>query len=217
MRKCNKCKIDYNGNLNYCPLCQNTLKGTKSESVFPKLKEARKPLLYKLLLFISFAIGVLFSFFEYMITSNLKISKCVWLGLITNYILLKFIFKNYKDILKMMNKYFWVILFILIIWFLIIRSLFITTYLIPILCLIMFIFNSITMIVLKDNYLIKFGKTIVLDCIIGFIPLLLVYLNLSTFKLLSYCCAVIDFLMLTGLIIFCKDNIIEELKKIFNF
>lgn len=217
MSKCKKCNIEYNGNLDLCPLCQTELVGEKSESVFPKLKNTKETILYKILLFVSFSIGVLFAFTEYMISKELTISKFIVLGLLTNYVLVKFILKNYKDVLKMMNKYFWIILILFFAWYFVTKSLIITTYLIPILCLVIFAFNSITMLVLKDDYIMKFSKTILLDCVIGLIPLLLVFLKLSTFPLLSYICGVLDLLIFTGLIIFCKDNIINELKKIFNF
>ena len=217
MKKCKKCNIEYNGNLELCPLCQTELIGKKCESVFPRLKNTKETLLYKILLFVSFSIAILFAFTEYMISKELTISKFIVLGLLTNYVLVKFILKNYKDVLKMMNKYFWIILILFFAWYFVTKSLIITTYLIPILCLVIFAFNSITMLVLKDNYIIKFAKTILLDCVIGLIPLLLVYLKLSTFPVLSYICAILDLLVFTGLIIFCKDNIINELKKIFNF
>lgn len=217
MRKCRKCNIEYNGNLELCPLCQTEMVGKKTESVFPKLKQPKETTLYKILSFVSFSIGILFAFIEYTIFKTFTISKYIIVGLLTNYILVKFILKNYKDVLKMMNKYFWVILFLCFIWYFTTKSLIITTYLIPILCLVIFAFNSIIMLVLKDNYIIKFARTILFDCMIGLIPLLLVALNLSTFELLSYICAVLDLLIFTGLIIFCKDNILDELKKIFNY
>ena len=217
MSKCKKCNIEYNGNLELCPLCQTELVGKKTESVFPKIKNTKETILYKILLFVSFSIGVLFAFTEYMISKKLTISKFIVLGLLTNYVLVKFILKNYKDVLKMMNKYFWIILILFFAWYFVTKSLIITTYLIPILCLVIFAFNSITMLVFKDDYIMKFSKTILLDCVIGLIPLLLVFLKLSTFPVLSYICGILDLLIFTGLIIFCKDNIINELKKIFNF
>lgn len=217
MSKCKKCNIEYNGNLELCPLCQTELVGKKTESVFPKIKNTKETILYKILLFVSFSIGVLFAFTEYTISKELTISKFIVLGLLTNYVLVKFILKNYKDVLKMMNKYFWIILVLFFAWYFVTKSLIITTYLIPILCLVIFAFNSITMLVLKDDYIMKFSKTILLDCVIGLIPLLLIFLKLSTFPVLSYICGILDLLIFTGLIIFCKDNIINELKKIFNF
>lgn len=217
MKKCSKCMIEFNGNLKICPLCQSELYGSNTNSVFPKLNYKKNKLLYKILLFVSFCIGILFAFIEYNIHSSLYITKYVIFGLITNYVLIKFIHNNYKNVLKMMNGYFFVLIILFLLWFWITKSLIITTYLVPVLCIIIFIFNSITLLVLKDSYLIKFVKTILLDCLVGLIPLLLVYLKLTTFDLLSYICVLLDIIVFIGLLIFCKDNVIEEIKKIFNF
>lgn len=217
MKKCSKCMIEFNGNLKICPLCQSELYGNNTNSVFPKLNYKKNKLLYKILLFVSFCIGILFAFIEYNIHSSLYITKYVIFGLITNYVLIKFIHNNYKNVLKMMNGYFFVLIILFLLWFWITKSLIITTYLVPVLCIIIFIFNSITLLVLKDSYLIKFVKTILLDCLVGLIPLLLVYLKLTTFDLLSYICVLLDIMVFIGLLIFCKDNVIEEIKKIFNF
>ena len=213
MLKCKKCNIEYNGNLKYCPLCQAELTGTVSESVFPKLKKEKKGLLYKILLYVSLFSGILFTFIEYTVSKSFYISKFVWLGLITNYILIRILLENYKNPLKILSRYFLIILIVFFVLYFIIKKLFITTYLIPILCLVIFVFNSITMMVLKDNYI----KTIILNFFIGVIPLLLVYFKLSTFELLSYIFVVVHLLIFLGLIIFYHNNILEELKKLFSF
>ena len=217
MKKCSKCMIEFNDNLKICPLCQSELYGNNTNCVFPKLNYKKNKLLYKILLFVSFCIGILFAFIEYNMHSSLYITKYVIFGLITNYVLIKFIHNNYKNVLKMMNGYFFVLIILFLLWFWITKSLIITTYLVPVLCIIIFIFNSITLLVLKDSYLIKFVKTILLDCLVGLIPLLLVYFKLTTFDLLSYICVLLDIIVFIGLLIFCKDNVIEEIKKIFNF
>ena len=108
----------------------------------------------------------MFAFAEYVISKSFYISKLVVLGLVTNYILVKFILKNYK-------------------------------------------------VVLKISYIIKFVKTILLDCLIGLIPLILVFK--LTFEILSYICTILGLLVFIGLLIFCKEDIIEEFKKVFNF
>ncbi len=217
MRKCKKCQVQYNGHLNRCPLCKSELVGKMTPNVFPKIKSPKNKLITKILLYISFCASLLCSFIEYTITQSLTASKYVILGLITNYLMVNFIIKNYKNVIKMLNKYFWLLLFIFFVWYFVTKSLIITTYFIPILCIIIFAFNSIVMLVLRNDYILKFGKTILLDCIIGLIPLALVAFHLTTFSLLSYICAILDLLVFVGLLIFCKDNILEELQKIFNF
>lgn len=167
MRKCNKCNIEFNGNFEMCPLSNSRMTGKKTDNVFPKIKTSNPTLLYKVLSFVSFTIGVLFAFAEYVISKSFYISKLVVLGLVTNYILVKFILKNYK-------------------------------------------------VVLKISYIIKFVKTILLDCLIGLIPLILVF-KLTTFEILSYICTILGLSVFIVLLIFCKEDIIEEFKKVFNF
>lgn len=213
MRKCNKCKISYTGNINRCPLCQGKLIGEKEESPFPKIHEHKTTVLHKILLFTTISIGVIFAFLEYLIHKDFIITKYAVFGLLTIYILVIAVIKKYKNILKMMNRYFIIILILVFLWFLITKSLIITTYIIPILCIVILIFNNITMLVLKDSYIDKFLNVILLDCLIGFIPALLMFLNLVTSVILTYTCLLLDILIFIGLIIFCYDKIIEELTK----
>ena len=73
------------------------------------------------------------------------------------------------------------------------------------------------MLVLRKTYILKYVKTILLDCIIGLVPLILVYFNLSTLPILSYICALLSAIVFMALLIFCYDNVVDEIKKIFNY
>ena len=54
MRKCPYCKIDIEGDLVKCPLCQSKLMGTEEKPVYPKLEAQKKrSMLYKMQLFIA--------------------------------------------------------------------------------------------------------------------------------------------------------------------
>lgn len=213
MRKCNKCQISYTGNIERCPLCQGKLTGEKEASPFPQIHDHKKKILYKILLFTAVSIGIVFAFLEYLIHKEFTITKYAVLGLFTIYTLAIVIIRKYKNILKMMNKYFIIILILLFAWFLLTKSLIITTYIIPIFCMAILIFNSITMLVLKDTYIDKFLGIILLDCLIGLIPALFNLFNLTTNNILTYTCSLLDILIFIGLIIFCYDKILEELTR----
>lgn len=216
MRKCNKCKIEYNGNLTKCPLCQSDLTGKKTPSVFPQLKEQKENILRKLLLFIVVAIVIISIFIEYLVHQRLTATKYIILSLITLYILVIYIIEKYQKPIKMMNRYFIIILILLFIWYLLIKSKVITTFLIPILCIVILLFNSITMIVLKESYINKSFGIILLDCILGLIPLLLNILSLVTTPIIVYICTLLDALIFFALLIFCHENLKEELEKRMN-
>lgn len=59
MRKCNKCNIEFNGNFEMCPLSNSRMTGKKTDNVFLKIKTSNSTLLYKVLSFVSFTLGVL--------------------------------------------------------------------------------------------------------------------------------------------------------------
>lgn len=217
MKKCNKCNIHFSGNIKYCPLCQNKLTDDSSPSVFPKnIKREKDTILFKILFFISIVISIISLFLEFIITRKLHYSFFTILGLITNLILLIFILKNNQNVLKMMAKYFYVILALLFVWYFVTKSLIITTYIIPSLCIVIYIFNSITMIVLKNYYFTKYTGIILVDAIIGLIPMLLVFLNLTTINILAYICLLLDIFIFLAILIFCKEIIIDEVKKLFS-
>lgn len=216
MKKCGKCKLSYTGNMKRCPLCQGLLTGKMEASPFPNISNKKNTLLYKILLFTTISIGIIFTFIEYLMHKQLVISKYAILGLFTIYILVIYIIKKYRKVLKMMNKYFIIVLLLTFLWFLITKSLIITTYVIPILCIIILVFNSITMVVLKNSYINKFLGIILLDCLIGFIPGILKILKLTTVTILSDVCLLVDVLILIGLIIFCYDKVLDEITKKLN-
>ena len=217
MKKCKSCLINYNGNLKRCPLCQGELYGKPSKNVFPKIDNKEKGIIFKILIFISLTIGIICGFIEYMLSGNFKITSYILVGLLSNYIIIKFYILNYRKVLKMINIYFFVIFVLLALWYLVIPSLIITSYIIPILCITIIIFNSVIMLVLRKSYILKYVNTILLDCIIGLVPLILVYFNLSTLPILSYICALLSAIVFMALLIFCYDNVIDEIKKIFNY
>lgn len=217
MKKCNKCNMEINGDLKYCPLCQNKLIGCSSPCVFPEnIKRQKDTILFKILFFVSIVLGIMSFFLEYVITGNLYYSFYAVLGLITNLILLLIILKNNQNVLKMMAKYFFVILALLFIWYFVTRNLIIITYIIPSLCIVIYLFSSITMIVLKGYYITKYTGIILTNAIIGFIPMLFVFFRLTTFNILAYICFMLDIIIFLALIIFCKEKIFDEMKKLFS-
>lgn len=216
MKKCKNCNIEISGSQERCPLCNQELKGKNSNSVFPKINLQKENVLKKILLLVSLTVAILSLFLEFYTAKRIFISKFIVFGLITNYILIVFILNNYKNILKKTNKYFVTIILLLIGWYFITKSLIITTYFIPILCIVIYGFNSIIMLVYKDSYVFQYIKTMVLDSIIGIVPLIFFLLNLTTTNLPSFISLIINAIIFLGLLIFCFDKVIEELKKTFN-
>ncbi len=217
MKKCTSCNIEFNTSDNYCPLCQNELIGKCDSLSFPNNKWFEtNSLILKIILFSSITILLIFSFIEVIIFNSLKISLYVSLGLLSNFIIVYFILKTYKNIYNMLGKYGIIINILLIIWYLVTKTTIITNYIIPSICIIELLSNVVFGIILRKNYLVKYSSQILMNIFLLLLPLILVILKFTTNNILSYICLLLSIISIVGLVIFFYDDIKEELKKIFN-
>ncbi len=217
MRMCNRCKIKFNTTSDICPLCQNKLQAGKIDSVFPtNVRYKTHFIILKFLLFISLVVAITAGSIEFYITNNLYYSLFISGGLITNYIFLYFILKNKENVLSFFGKCGVVLITLALVWYIITKSTIITNFIIPSICIFELLFNLITFIVLKKNYVVNYFNLIILNILILIIPLILILLHCTTFNLLSYICFIMDLIILIGLIIFYFDEIKDELNKLFN-
>ena len=217
MRKCNSCNIEFKTKEDFCPLCQNELEGEKEESIFPKnIRYKTNSLVLKIVLFSSIIILLISCFIEFMIIHKINASLYVFFALITNYIIVYFILKNYQNIFKMLGKYGIIIIILLLMWYFVTRSKVITNYIIPSVVIMELIFNLILGIILRKNYIITYTSQIFLNLFLLVLPFILTLFKLTTNNILSYICGLLSLITISGLTIFFKEEIKEELHKIFN-
>ena len=217
MKKCNSCNILFNTTEKVCPLCQNKLIGN-AEGVFPiNYRYKKSVMLTKIILFFSLVIGIICSFIDYQLNSEMTWSIAVILALITNFIITFSILKSYKDTLGMMGKYGMVLMIIFFIWYFYTKEPVITNYLIPLLCLIEQGFSLIIGAIMRNTYIFRYFKIILLNLILSMIPMGLVYFDLVTKPLLAYICAFVSIITLIGIIIFYFEDLKDELSRIFNY
>lgn len=217
MKKCTSCKISFNTSEELCPLCQNKLKGNKYDNIFPvNIRLKTNELIYKILVFISLATVILSTFIELYLSKNIRYTFIIFEAIVTNLVIVYFILKNHQNVLKMFEKYGLFLVILTLLWYFITKSVIITNYIIPSLCIFELVFNLITFIVLKHNYIVNFLGLLLINVILLIVPILLVLFGCTTFKLLSYICFVAALIIIVGLLIFYFDEIKEEFIKIFN-
>lgn len=217
MKKCNSCNIEFSTSSNLCPLCQNILTGECNNLMFPSnIRYKTNSLILKIVLFSSICIFLISALIEILLTNNLIYSSYVGLGLITNYVIMYFILKNYHNIYRMFAKYGLIIISLSIIWYLVIKSPIITNYIIPAVCIVQLLFNFILALILRKNYFIKYSNHIFMNILLLILPIIFVGLNLTTNNIMSYICSLLSIISICGLLIFFYDDIKEELSKIFN-
>lgn len=217
MKSCKNCNIDVSTSKDFCPLCQNKLTGDSSVTIFPEnIRFKKNFLLLKILLFSSIVIFTISIFVEQILYSSFKFTFYLGLGLLTNFYIIYFILKNTKNVLKMFGKYGITLLFITLIWYLQTKNKFIPNYVIPTIALFELIFNFITGLVLRGNYFSRYFSIIFLNILLLIVPSILVAVGVTTDPLYSYICLGFAILTISGLTIFCFEQIKEELIKMFN-
>ena len=217
MKKCNSCNIEFNTSSKYCPLCQNILTGDAEDVMFPiNIRYRTNTLILKILLFASIVILLTFGFVELMVSKTINISWYIGMGLLTNYIVIYFILKNHQNIFRLLSKYGFLLIFLLLIWYIFIGSKIITNYIIPSVCIFELLFNFIVGIILRKNYLVKYSDQILMNIFLLLLPMILVVLKQTTNNIMPYICCLLSIISLVGLFIFFFDAIKEEFRKVFN-
>ena len=217
MKKCNSCNIKFNTTEKVCPLCQNKLVGN-AEGVFPinyRFKGNR--MLNKVMLFLSLVIYIISSFVDYQLNQTFTWSVIVALALITNFIIVNAILKSYKDTIGMLGKYGMVLMTIFFIWYFYTKEPIITNYLIPVLCLIEQGLTIVIAAIMRNTYIFRYLKIILVNIVLSLVPLILVLFNLVTYKLLAYISGLVSIIILIGIVIFYFDDLKDELSRIFNY
>ena len=217
MKKCNSCNILFNTTERVCPLCQNKLVGD-AKGVFPiNYRYKGTLMLNKVMLFLSLTIQIICSFVDYQMNEAFTWSVVVALALVTNFIITNAILKSYKDTLGMLGKYGMVIMIIFFIWYFYTKNSIITNYLIPILCLLEQGFTLVVGAILRNTYIFRYFRIILVNILLSLVPVILVLFNLVTYNLLAYISAIVSLITLIGIIIFYFEDLKDELSRIFNY
>lgn len=217
MKKCTNCNIKFNIEEQYCPLCQNKLLGKCTEKVFPSnVRLKTNVFILKLLFFVSLVLIIISGFIELYVSGKIYYSLFIIGGLLTNYIIVYYILKNKENVLNLFGKYGLILIILSFIWYVATKNVIITNYIIPFFSIFELIFNVVSFIILKNNYIVNYLKLILLNILLLILPVILLLFKCTTYNLLSYICFLFALIILVGLIIFYFDEIKMEFKKIFN-
>lgn len=216
MRHCDKCHIDFNGSLDRCPLCQAPLVGEATPSVFPKnVVKKSGTFALALLAFISATCLLMMIFFGYIFSLPGSIVLTVCLALAINYLFVRNILIHNPDFLRVVARYFLVLLALATVWFLATGNLAITTFVIPSICLVALVYDTVLLAIFRSSFVVGYAKYLLFDVVLGLIPLVLVVLGLTTWNILALISALVSSVFLLGLLIFMRKQLIEELRKLF--
>lgn len=217
MRHCRKCNLDFTGDLDKCPLCQAELSGKASPSAFPR-NEVQKSGVVALAV-LGFATGasllaMLFLGYLLALPGDIVISVCLALAL--NYLFVRNIITHSPDFLRVVARYFLILLAIAALWFLITRNLAVTTFVIPGICLTALVVDTVLLAVFRGTFVTGYAKYLLFDVALGFAPLALVALGLTTWDVPAVVSALTASVFLLGLLVFVRKQLIAEIRKLFS-
>lgn len=217
MKQCLKCKVDFSGDLEKCPLCQAELTGQTEPSVFP-YNEARKTGSNALAI-LAFTTGVclLIAFFLwYALTLPGDIVLSVCIALVVNYLFVRNIIIHNPDFLRVVVRYFLLLLALAVIWFLLTQSLFVTTFVIPGICMTALTFDAILLIFFRGTFVSGYAKYLIFNVVLGLAPLILVALGLTTWTIPAFVSALTSSILFLALLVFLRKQLSEEIRKLFS-
>lgn len=217
MKRCDHCGVSFTGDLTLCPLCQTRLHGDETPSAFPVNKVRRSGIMaLKVLAFATGASLLAMLFLGHIIPLPSDIVIAVCLALILNYLFVRNILIHRPDFLRLIARYFLILLAIAAVWFLVTGNKTVTTFVIPGICLTALVYDTVLVAVFRDTFVEQYAKYLLFDVILGLTPLALVALGLVTWEPLALSSALAASIFLLGLFVFMHKQLIDEVRKLFS-
>lgn len=217
MRRCNKCGIGLTGDLDKCPLCQSDLVGDAAPAVFPR-NETKKSgsMALKVLAFATGVCLLLMVLLWQLLSLPGTIVLTVCLALVMNYLFVRNILTHSPDFLRVVARYFLILLAMAGVWFLLTQNFAITTFVIPGICLVALVFDTVLVSVFRGTFVTSYAKYLLFDVLLGLTPLALVALGLTTWSILAYASAFAASVFFLGLVVFMRKQLVAEVRKLFS-
>ena len=217
MKQCEKCGLSIGGDLERCPLCQAELSGCAEPSVFPH-NETKKSgsLALKVLAFATGLILVSLLPFSQALELPTNILVVVGLALVLNYLFVRNIIAHRPDFLRAVARYFLILLATSVLWFILTQNLWVSTFVIPGVCMLALVFDAILIAVFRETFVTGYAKYLLFSMILGLTPLVFVALGLTLWSVPAYASAFISSILFLALIIFMRRQLLDELRKLFS-
>jgi hypothetical protein len=216
MKHCDKCDIDINTNEKVCPICQAKIKG-ESNSVYPKLKNQTVDIVLKFIAFFSLVAVFISGYIDYIVNNKLTFSLFVMLGVLSFYIVVRYIFKSiHKNLLNVFYNIMMIVIILLFIWYGITKTNELVSIVIPIIIIIDLLLSTLLAVILRKNYIRKYIHVILMNVLFTFIPVLLVFFKFTTNLLTIHISFIFAVITVFYLIVFDFNSLKEEIHKMFH-
>lgn len=217
MKRCERCRIGVRGELDSCPLCQTELIGEAEPSVFP-YNEAKKSgsLVLRVLAFATGVCLLVMVLLWQLVSLPGDIVLVVCVALVINYLYVRSILIHRPDFLRVIVRYFFIMLAISLVWFLLTLNFAVTTFVIPGICLVALVFDTVLLAAFRGTFVSGYAKYLLFHVLLGLTPLILVALNLTTWTVPAYISAFVASVLFLWLLVFTHKQLMAEIRKLFS-
>lgn len=218
MKSCVKCKVTVRGNRLNCPLCQNSLTGTGETDIYPHIPTIYRQYMkfFKFLAMGTISLGVIAIMLNIMLPQSGYWSLFVVCGIVCFWIMLAFFIPKRNNIPKNITyQVFFLAIFSLIWDYITGWRGWSVDFAIPIIFIVGIAALSIIPTLMKipvSDYLI----CLVADALFGFTPFLFLLLGKVKYVYMSYICITLSILTFISLLLFERNNVLNEARKRFH-
>ena len=218
MKHCDACNVDFTGNMVRCPLCQNELAGESAPAAFPAQQIYLRPrrLAVQILTFVAGTDLLLLVFFSYLFSWPVPIVSASAAALVISVLFINSAILHAPRPLRIMFRYFYIMLAIALIWFAATGSHIVTMFVIPIMCLVSLVFDVVLLIVLRAKAIDQYAKYLAFDIVAGLLPLTFIPLGWAPWDVLVMVSGLVSLLVLLGLLVFARRQLFSEFGKQFS-
>lgn len=217
MKQCPSCRVGFTGDLDRCPLCGDELTGVASPSVFPKSEiAAPRKLAARMLLVMTLAVLALVISIGFAAKTAPLLVAAACVALIVNYIFVRNIIVHVSSMLRMIERYYLVLMALALICVAATGDTNVATFVIPVLSLIALLSNGVLVIMFRNAFVQGYAKYLLFDLALGIVPLVLLACGLVWWAPLAMASAVVAVLLLVVMLCFTGQQLVSELRKLFN-
>lgn len=217
MMRCNACRADFRGDLDRCPLCGDALEGKPVSSAFPKIGLERKSRRVRTVLGIV-TLGLLVAIVALCIAAQLSAWRCAMAAaaLAVNYVFVRNMLVHAPDVLRLLQRYYLVLVAMAFIWFLATGDPSISTFVIPCLCITGTLFEGVLLVAFRSRFLADYAKYLVFVIALGMMPLALFPTGTVQWAALPVASAAFAALLAAALGLFARKQVAREARKLFD-
>ena len=215
MQSCDRCGVEYTGDLGRCPLCGEKLEGTPAPGAFPvqRIQAPRKA--SRRVLWITTLAAMAAA-----VAAGAATGASPWpvaftcIALLVNYLFLRNVIVHRPDALRMAERWFLALLAIAVLWWLATGAPGVASLVIPSVCLGALVANTVLVAALRDTFVQGYAKYLLYSAVLGFAPLILALTGWAPWPWLCYASGAAAALLTLTLLLLTRRQLAAEVRKL---